>query len=59
MTKPDANAAEAALQASNAAARLGDVEATERHWREFVRLLWTPMAATVPWLPKKEDADRG
>jgi hypothetical protein len=46
---------EAALAASNAAARAGDVEATERHWREFVRLLWTPMSATVPWAKQEVD----
>jgi hypothetical protein len=48
-------AAEAALAASNVAARAGDVEATERHWREFVRILWTPMSATVPWSKQEVD----
>ena len=47
--------AEAELAASQAAARAGDNEAADRHWREFVRILWTPMSATVPW-SKKEDS---
>ena len=45
--------AEAALAASTAAARAGDDEAADRHWREFVRLCWLPMQASVPWIPKE------
>jgi len=49
---------EAALAASAAAVRAGDEEAADRHWREFVRLLWTPMAATVPWVKKEDGAPK-
>ena len=43
------------LQQSNAAARAGDDEGTLKAWREFVRELWLPMAAKVPWAPQQED----
>lgn len=49
MNQANNNPAEAALAATHAAARAGDAEATDRHWREFVRLCWLPMAASVPW----------
>lgn len=41
--------AETELVACRAAERAGDAEATDRHWREFVRLCWLPMAKAVPW----------
>lgn len=56
MSDNNDQAAEAALAASEAAHRAGDAEATDRHWREFVRILWAPMSATVPWAPKNEGA---
>ena len=46
--------AENLLQAVRAAEARGDAEATDRHWREFVRVLWLPMAAAIPWQSPKE-----
>lgn len=44
-----------AWNACHAAARTGDAEAADRHWREFVRLLWLPMAEQIPWDPPAKD----
>ena len=44
------------LDKLNAAARAGDIDAVDAHWREFVRLLWQPMSDRVPWvMPPKDD----
>jgi hypothetical protein len=40
----------AELNATFNAVREGNEEAADRHWREFVRILWYPMRATVPWV---------
>ena len=48
---------ETLLAQCNAAAAAGDSEATDRLWREFIRLLWHPMRATVPWVVPPRDSE--
>lgn len=47
------NTPEQTINACATAVLAGDDEAADRHWREFVRMLWAGMPG-VPWVKTEE-----